>query len=103
VVARVAIDAGLWHAGGLATYGRVLAVPVYGGNPLAGRVLFYDMSDPEHPVRMPVQIDRPGRKAYAVAVTRLANRHYLVAVLSDRDELARRIDLYVSRAGDLVR
>lgn len=102
VVTRVDVDATLWHAGGLATYGRVLVVPVYGGNPLAGRVLFYDMADPGHPVRMPVQIERPGRKAYAVAVMRLPNGHYLVAVLSDRDELARRLDLYLSRTEDLA-
>jgi len=102
VVARVVIDTGLWHAGGLAAYGRVLAVPVYGGSPLTGRVLFYDVGDPENPVRMPVRIERPGRKAYAVAMTRLANRHYLVAVLSDRDELARRLDLYLSQTEELT-
>lgn len=102
VVIRVGVDATMWHAGGLATYGRVLVVPVYGGDPLAGRVLFYDMADPGHPVRMPVQIERPGRKAYAVAVTRLPNGHYLVAVLSDRDEMARRLDLYLSRTEELA-
>ena len=102
VVARVLVDEMMWHAGGLATYGRVLAVPVYSSNPRQGRVLFYDMSDPEEPVRLPVQIERPGRKAYAVAMTRLANRHYLIAVLSDRDELSRRLDLYLSRTGELA-
>lgn len=67
-----------------------------------GRVLFYDMSDPERPLRMSVRIERPGRKAYAVAVTRLVNHHYLVAVLSDRDELARRLDLYLSLTAELA-
>jgi len=102
VVASVAIDDKLWHAGGLATYGRVLAVPVYGGSPLRGRVLFYDMSDPERPVRMSTRIERPGRKAYAAAITRLPNRRYLVAVQSARDEVARRLDLYLSLSGELA-
>jgi len=102
VVAGVDVDGTMWHAGGLATYGRVLVVPVYGGSPLHGRVLFYDMSDPEQPVRLPVQIDRPGQKAYAAAIARLANRHYLVAILSDRDESARRLDLYLSLTGALA-
>jgi len=102
VVANVPVDQTLWHAGGLATYGSVLVVPIYGSNPRQGRVLFYDMTDPEMPVRLPVQIDRPDRKAYAVAMTRLANGHYLVAVLSARDDLARRLDLYLSRTKQLV-
>ncbi len=103
IVSTVPLDSGMWHAGGLSLVNGVLAVPIYGGNPLHGKVLFFDLTDPERPEQLAVDIDRPGRKAYAVAMTRLPDGRHLVAVLSDRDGLPRRMDFYRSRSSDLAR
>ena len=101
VVRRIAVDSTMWHAGGLSTVGRILAVPLHGASPRHAKVVFYDMSDPERPIRLPVEIDRPGRKASAVAVTDLSNGRYLAAVLSAYDGLPRRMDFYLSRSAAL--
>ena len=101
VVARVALDPVMWHAGGLSLLGPILAVPLHGGAPRRGQVAFYDLSDPESPRRLAVEIDRLGRKASATAVTRLSNGHVLVAVLAAYDGLPRRVDFYLSRTTDL--
>lgn len=97
IVARVGIDPVMWHAGGLSLEGSVLAVPLYGGSPRRGRILFYDLNDPERPQKLPVEIDRLGRKSSAVALTRLPAGRYLVAILAAYDGLPRRIDFYLSR------
>ena len=102
VVARIGVDTLMWHAGGLSVVGTTLAVPVHGGIPRHAKVVFYDLSEPERPRRLPVEIDRPGRKASATAMTRLPNGHFLVAVLSAYDGLPRRMDFYLSRGSALA-
>ena len=96
IVARIGIDPVMWHAGGLSLDGTILAVPLYGGSPRRGSVAFYDLRDPEKPEKLPVEIDRSGRKAHCAAFTRLANGHYLVAVLAAYDGLPRRLEFYLS-------
>ena len=78
--------------------GSTLAVPMHGGSPRVGKVVFYDLADPESPRKLPVEITRPGRKASATALTRLHNGHYLVAVLAAFDGLPLRVDFYLSRS-----
>jgi hypothetical protein len=102
VVARIRVDDVMWHPGGLSMLGPILGVPVFGGTPRMAKVVFFDLSAPESPRRLPVEIARPGRKATATALTRLPNGHVLVAVLSAFDGLPRRIDFYVSRTTDLA-
>jgi len=102
VVASVSVDAVLWHAGGLGMDGPILAVPIFGDSPLRSKVVFYDMSRPEEPRRLSVEIERPGEKAYAVGLTRLENGRLLAAVLADRDGTPRRIDFYLSQSDDLA-
>lgn len=97
VVARIGLDPVMEHAGGLSVEGTVLAVPLHGGTPRHGRIVFYDVADPEHPRKLAVEVERPGRKAPAVALTRLDNGRFLTAVLSAYDGLPRRIDFYLSR------
>lgn len=97
VVARVGLDPIMQHAGGLSIEGTILAVPLHGGTPRRAKVVFYDVADPERPRKLDVEIDRPGRKAGAVALTRVASGHFLAAVLSAYDGLPRRIDFYLSR------
>jgi hypothetical protein len=102
VVARVQLDDVVRHAGGLSMLGSTLAVPMHGGSPRVGKVVFYDLADPESPRKLPVEITRPGRKASATALTRLHNGHYLVAVLAAFDGLPLRVDFYLSRSTVLV-
>jgi len=101
VVARVELDSAMWHAGGMSILGNVLVVPLHGATPRHAKVVFYDVSNPETPVKLPVEIDRPGRKASAVASTELPNGHLLVAVLSAFDGEPRRLDLYLSKTTKL--
>jgi hypothetical protein len=104
LVSALTLDAEAWHAGGIAAYDSVLAVPLYGngGGGRKSHVRFFDVSDPLAPRRLPVSIERDGRKAIAVALTRLVNAHWLVAVLSGRDGEPRRLDFYLSRGDDLA-
>jgi hypothetical protein len=101
VVARIGVDDVMWHAGGLSMLGSTLAVPVHGGSPRQAKVVFYDLTNPDAPRRLPVEISRPGRKASSTAVTRLPNGHLLVAVLAQFDGLPLRVDFYLSRTTDL--
>jgi hypothetical protein len=97
VVAAIIVDPVMWHAGGLSMLGTILAVPIHGGSPRHAKIVFYDVGTPEQPRKLPIEISRPSRKASATAFTRLANGHYLVAVLSAYDGLPRRLDFYLSR------
>jgi hypothetical protein len=102
VLAEVPLDSTLWHAGGMSTMGRILAVPIYGGKPRHGRVLFFDTATAPQLESLAVTIERPGRKAYATAIARLQSGHVLVAVLAGRDDLPRRLDFYRSRTARLA-
>lgn len=102
VVKALSIDSVMWHAGGLSALGDILAVPVYGSKPLHGKILFYDMRNPEKPRKLGIEIDRPGRKAYAAALTKLSTGFYLAAVLSGRDHLPRRLDFYLSQSKNFL-
>jgi hypothetical protein len=101
IVAKLVVDPIMWHAGGLAMWQDVLAVPIYASEPVGGRIVFYDTRDPEAPRRLPVTIERPGRKAYAVTLTNLPDGRLLLAVFSDRDGRPRRLDFYRSRSDRL--
>ena len=102
VVARTTVDEKMSHAGGLSRLGSTLAVPVHGGSPLGAKVVFYDLAVPEAPRRLSVEIVRPGRKASATAMTRLANGYTLVAIVAQFDGLPLRLDLYLSRTSVLT-
>lgn len=101
IVSRIGIDPVMWHAGGLSLDGTILAVPLYGGSPRRGTIAFYDVRDPEKPEKLPVEIDRLGRKSMAVALTRLPGGLYLAAVLGGYDGLPRRIEFYLSETDRL--
>ena len=60
VVTRILVDDVMSHAGGLSMLGSVLAVPVHGGSPRQAKVLFYDLADPERPLRLAVEIAETG-------------------------------------------
>ena len=97
VVASIDVDRVMWHVGGLSTLGPILAVPIHGGTPRQAKVVFYDLGTPEQPRKLPVEIERPSRKASATALTRRRNGHYLAAVVAAFDGRPLRVDFYLSR------
>jgi len=102
IVRKLDVDSILWHAGGLGMLGEILAVPIYGGNPLRGKIIFYLMGDPANPQKLEMEVQRPDRKAYAVTLLKLKNGYYLLAVLSDRDDKPRRVDFYLSKSQNFL-
>ena len=55
VVRAMPHEAGFKHAGGMQALGNVLAVPFETGP--GSKVVFYDLSDPEQPVRLANEVD----------------------------------------------
>ena len=102
IVKTILLDSVLWHAGDLGVMGDILTVPIYGGKPLRGKIIFYNVSNPQKPQKLDIEINRPAQKAYAVTLVRLTNGFFLVAVLSDRDILKRRLDFYLSKSTNLL-
>lgn len=103
-----------WHAGGMSLAGHYLAVPLESDD--ASKIVFYDVSsiddlseDPTRSVpakvgeilREPVN-DRSNKAGIAL-LTQLPNRHYLLGVWSDFDDLPARLDLYLSMVPDQLR
>src|SRR5688572_16530336 len=101
IVRRIEVDDSMWHAGGLSVMNTTLAVPLHQLSPRQAKIVFFDVTDPVSPRKLPVEIARAGRKAGAVAVTDLPNGRVLVAVLSAYDGLPRRVDFYLSQTSDL--
>ncbi len=98
IVKTIGIDRQLWHAGGISVCGDILAVPVESSSPERSRVVFYNMNNPEKPQQFTHTVKRPNAKAGAVALTRLPNDYYLLAVWSDSDTKPRRLDFYLSQS-----
>ncbi|HSG81505.1 MAG TPA: hypothetical protein VLC48_04585 [Gemmatimonadota bacterium] len=81
VVKVVALDDELWHSGGVAALGDVLAVPIESAEKGNSRIVFLNLNDPEKPARFPFAIERPKRKATAVALTGTPDGRFVCAVL----------------------
>ena len=110
VVARITIqlplESGtvLWHPGGLSTCGDVLVVPVENYSAKHGeicsQILFFDFSEPLHPRRLSVMIDRTREptkdKAGGAAMVALPNGHLLVA-----SRTTTMVSFYLSRTSRL--
>ncbi|MBF9018652.1 MULTISPECIES: hypothetical protein [unclassified Oceanispirochaeta] len=101
IVAVLSIDDQMWHAGGISVLGDVLAVPLEDSD--SGKIIFYDVTNPENPVLFDHYIDRPTSKSGAIALTKLSNGRFLLAAWSDSDQLENRIDFYLSNSTDFDR
>lgn len=100
VVRTIAFDRGLWHSGGISLLGNALAIPLEGD--VGSRIVFVDVTDPERPRRIAIDIERPGRKAGAVALARIMDGRFLCAVWWEVQAKPRgRIDFYLSKDDDL--
>lgn len=98
LVARVDLNGTLWHGGGMATLGDVLAVPIENSGGGGSRIEFLCFTNPERPTSIRCAIDRGAAKAGAVALTRLADGRFLAAVWSDSEpeQPKKHLDLYVT-------
>ncbi len=101
IVKTIALDEKLWHAGGISVLGDILAVPIEGGE--RSRIAFLHMADPLKPKRLPCDIDRPDRKASAVALARMPGGKFVCGVWWEAARKFRgRIDFYVSRSRNFL-
>lgn len=104
IARTVGLDGRLWHAGGMAVLGDVLAVPVESSKLKCSEIRFLDVRHPESPAALSGwTIDRPEAKAGAVAVTRLPDGRMLVAAWSTSEPSPRdtkHLDCYVSTDAD---
>jgi hypothetical protein len=103
--ARIDLNPTLWHAGGMALLGDVLAVPVENSDGGGSRVEFFGFRDPAKPTDLGSGIARRGVKAGAVALTRMEDGRFLAAVWSDseRRKPEKHLDLYLSSQPTLLR
>ena len=96
IVRTIGVSRKYWHAGGVSVCGDIMALGIEGKKSSDGsRVLFYSMGDPDDPRQFAHKIIRKRKKAGAVALTRLENGFFLVAVLTGKT-----IDFYFSRTVD---
>lgn len=102
---RIDLNPTLWHAGGMAMLGDVLAVPVENSDGGGSRVEFFGFRDPARPTDLGSGIARRGAKAGAVALTRLEDGRFLAGVWSDSERVApeKHLDLYLSSGPTLLR
>jgi hypothetical protein len=95
VIARVQVDSGRWHAGGLDATGDLVVVPLEGGG-ADSRVVFYDFTDPEAPRRIEeATIERDAPLASAAALAQRDDGRFVVAIW--HYDTRRKLDFYLSR------
>ena len=91
------------HAGGMQLYGDILVVALEGkdtslvGN-LDSEIVFYDVSNPRNIEQLAYSVERYGKDAGNVAISRLADGRYLLVV---GDSNATPLDFYISTSTDL--
>jgi hypothetical protein len=74
---------GWHHAGGMQLLGDILAIPLegkVGDESEIGKIVFFDVSQPESPVELPVSLDLSSHEAGVVGLTRLADGRFLLVV-----------------------
>lgn len=119
IVVTIELDNKLWHAGGMDVLGDIVVVPLeYSppgsldpligfhppdfGNDAASKIVFLNFKNPEKPTVLPFEIDRQREKGGAVALTKLHNNYYLLAIWSDSDDHPRRLDFYLSKSVNFI-
>lgn len=95
----------LWHAGGIGVLGDILAVPVENYSAkhgeLGSQILFYDLSNPQHPRLFPHRIDRATEpvkdKSGGATMIRLADGRFLLAT-----QTTAFVSFYLSKSSDFA-
>lgn len=99
---RFSLDERHWHAGGMATAGDVLAVPIEGGKPSDGsKILFFDLSKPDAPKIFNSCIDRRDKMSGAASLLGNSKDSMLAGVYYS-DGGRPKIDFYVFSKSSLV-
>ncbi len=94
----------LWHAGGMANSGDVLAVPLEGDAPgTDAKVVFYDVSEPLQPRVFRFCLSRPGAQAGCVALTGWDSGLMLAAVLAKNGFGRQQLDFYLFESKSLIK
>ncbi len=68
-----------WHAGGLAVLENILIVPVENPKTKMSKIIFFDLSDTQHPVKIDVEITRTNSTTGSVLVYRNSEEKIIVA------------------------
>ena len=118
-IAKLGLDPILWHAGGIDTWGNLVAIPIeyphwtndnpgrfenraappqFGDRNLS-RIQIVDLS--VQPRVLPVSIERNGSLATCAGFTRLMDGRFVLIVLSQPGPLVR-VDCYISKTTDLL-
>mmetsp|Transcript_104678 Transcript_104678/g.265740 ORF Transcript_104678/g.265740 Transcript_104678/m.265740 type:complete len:469 (+) Transcript_104678:56-1462(+) len=105
----IAVDQVYQHAGGMDSFENILAIGVEpacevsarvsGGCKTAGRVHFYDTTDPLNPKELPYTVERSGITAGTVSLTRQDDGKFLL-VVGGTD--AAQLDFYISQTTSLL-
>jgi len=105
----IAVDKEYQHAGGMNSFENILAIGVEpacevsarvsGGCKTAGRVHFYDTTDPLNPKKLPYTVERRGITAGTVSLTQQDDGKYLL-VVGGTD--AAQLDFYISQTTSLL-
>lgn len=92
------IDPVLYHAGGISLMGDIIVVPLESKEADKGKIVFVDVSKPEHPSLIKTHIKANG-KAGAAACIKLSNGHFLT--VSWTENKGRHFDIYLSNKNEL--
>lgn len=98
LIAKIPVGSSTWwHPGGLQVIGDILVVPSEDYKVTNTAIIeFFDMSDPENPVRFEHTVTRTHQDAGGVAITKLANGKFLMGIHASPE-----IDFYVSRSKNI--
>lgn len=107
LIKKIKLSSKYWNAGSVDMAGAYLAIPVY--NTDDSKIIFYKIScsDKENLdiKRLNTSIKRHGKIATNVALTRLADGHYLLAIWNDdkNDNNSKGLDFYFSKTTEIKR
>lgn len=97
VAAVIDVDPALWHAGGIQIAHDVLAVALFGDDPVSGELRFFDVADPTAPREIAGARVARARKLYAAGLARLDDGRWLALAWDDEH-----LELLRSRGADLA-
>jgi len=108
LIKKIALSSTYWHAGSIDTCGSYIAIPIYNGK--GSRVVLYQMeySSTKHTIEdleiknLDICIDRQDQESKAVAITRLADDTFVIAVWSSENASTQQgFDFYFSKDSDI--
>jgi hypothetical protein len=108
LVKKIILSSTYWHAGSIDSCGSYIAIPIY--NSEESRIVFYKLTytSPDHSIdslainKLNIDIDRRDQESKAVAMTRMADGTFVVAIWGyNSTSKAYGFDFYFSKDGDI--